>query len=111
MKAATLTELSRKGSKRKTTADDDPLNQVKKFRKIAEIVKQEEERAQKVEKLKTLYKIKHEQDELEKQKLPGKKLPIWKKRNFGGNLIYFFFFYILMHACVFKVLMAHAAMC
>jgi len=83
--AATLTELSRKGSKRKTTADDDPLNQVKKFRKIAEIVKQEEERAQKVEKLKTLYKIKHEQDELEKQKLPGKKLPIWKKRNFGGE--------------------------
>ena len=93
VKAASLTELSRKGSKRKTTGttDDDPLNQVKKFRKIAEIVKQEEERAQKVEKLKTLYKIKQEQDELEKQKLPGKKLPIWKKRTFGGNGVYFDF--------------------
>ena len=26
-----------------------------------------------------------EKEELEKQKLPGKKLPIWKKRVFGGE--------------------------
>ena len=55
----------------------------RKFKKIEEIVKQEEAKACKMEKLKILYKIKQEKEEQEKMKLPGKKLPIWKKRVFG----------------------------
>lgn len=57
----------------------------RKFKKIEEIVKQEEAKASKLERLKSLYKLKQKEEELEKMKLPGKKLPIWKKRVFGAS--------------------------
>lgn len=78
-------DMQKKAKRKHYSEEQDPITQAKKFKKMEEIVRQEEAKAMKIEKLKTIYKLKKEKEDLDKQKMPGKKLPIWKKRIVGGE--------------------------
>jgi len=66
--------------RRKRKRFDDPVQQIRKIKKIERRVMNDELRAKRQARLDQLAKIKTEEDNMERTKLPGKKLPIWKKR-------------------------------